>query len=53
MEIKLRSKGVRGISKVEDSCIFDGFIIFYNDGNYSTTLNVNTLEFFEHIKRVR
>ena len=51
MEIKLRSKGVRGVYKVEDSCIFDGFNIYYNDGNYSTTMNVNTLEFFEHIKR--
>lgn len=51
MEIIGDKIGVRGVYKVGDSCIFDGFDIYYNDVSYSTTMNVNTLEFFKHIKR--
>ena len=51
MEIIGDKIGVRGVYKIRDLNVFDGFVIYYNGRYYSTTVNSNTLAFFNHIKR--
>lgn len=51
MEIIRDKIGVRGVYKIRDLNVFDGFDIYYNGGYYSTTVNSNTSAFFNYIKR--
>lgn len=51
MKITGRKNEVRGVYKIRDLNVFDGFTIYYSGGFYSTALNSRTLKFFEHIKR--
>jgi len=51
MEIIGKAIGVRGLYKLRDLDVFDGFSVYYNRESYLTSVNLNTLEFFEHIKR--
>ena len=43
--------GVRGIYKISDLTIFDGFVLYYSGTSYLTAGNTDTIRFFNHIKR--
>ena len=51
MERVGKSFGVRGVYKLRNISVFDGFAVYYNGEGYSTTLNQRTSVFFNHIKR--